>query len=646
MRKVLAVLLMLTFLPQVLASSFVGWVSLGEGVKFGNVTLGFVDVDMGGEVYVQEEFNGSISSYSIPLGGLYKFAHSNVTVLRVFFSEPPMLYVNMTFPPIFVGEKVEVGNLTLKVEDVDVDSFEVLASYNGEEKTFKDSKFDFANYSITITPRPLLFRGEVKVGDNVTYENLRLEIKGINMTLVNNKTSSVISVEYGGKEYKIEEGESEVIGKFIVKYIGFRCIMVNNMCDPRISIEVYLRALQINVSYDPSREFTVYEGKDYALGPYIVRVNGIADGVAYISILNSCHDELKDGVVRASSQWISPVTYDGISVGLLNTSEDSSGKKATFITFYNPREKPRYLALLNVTIIPQENFTALVPGVVNVIIKNVGTSPVYNALLTFSPGKDFKVLGGDEVYIDKLEPGKEKTLKFKVVALRNGTISLGKADVVAPIPYPLACGGLKVISFSSNEPLVSVSPVNVNFVVTSPREVPAGVPFEVNVSLEAPAGFLGNLTLELPDGVGLISQGEVLGGEVKVPVVKGNSTLKLVAVTPGNYTLVGKLEAFGRPIDEVKLKIRVLKSSGGVSVVTSTETVTNEVTKTITMSVGNITKTVTQTIITTKQIPVTFTATTTVKEVVTKWSWLTLIIGIAIGAGIIILIAWIQAQRS
>ncbi|RLF88811.1 hypothetical protein DRN82_05605, partial [Thermococci archaeon] len=576
MRKVLAVLLMLTFLPQVLASSFVGWVSLGEGVKFGNATLGFIDVDMGGEVYVQEEFNGSISSYSIPFGGLCKFAHSNVTVLRVFFSEPPMLYVNMTFPPIFVGEKVEVGNLTLKVEDVDVDSFEVLASYNGEEKTFKDSKFDFANYSITITPRPLLFRGEVKVGDNVTYENLRLEIKGINMTLVNNKTSSVISVEYGGKEYKIEEGESEVIGKFIVKYIGFRCVMVNNMCDPRISIEVYLRALQINVSYDPSREFTVYEGKDYALGPYIVRVNGIADGVAYISILNSCHDELKDGVVRASSQWISPVTYDGISIGLLNTSEDSSGKKATFITFYNPREKPRYLALLNVTIIPQENFTALVPGVVNVIIKNVGTSPVYNALLTFSPGKDFKVLGGDEVYIDKLEPGKEKTLKFKVVALRNGTISLGKADVVAPIPYPLACGGLKVISFSSNEPLVSVSPVNVNFVVTSPREVPAGVPFEVNVSLEAPAGFLGNLTLELPDGVGLISQGEVLGGEVKVPVAKGNSTLKLVAVTPGNYTLVGKLEAFGRPIDEVKLKIRVLKSSGGVSVVTSTETVTNE----------------------------------------------------------------------
>ncbi|MFA4669825.1 hypothetical protein QDY65_04635 [Pyrococcus kukulkanii] len=648
MRKALAVILMLTFLPQVLASSFIGWVSLGEGITFGNVTLGFIDVDMGGEVYVQEEFNGSISSYSISLGELYKFTHSNVTVLRVFLGEPPMLYVNATFPPIFVGEKVEVGNLTLKVDDVNVDSFEVLASYNGEEKTFKDTKFDFANYSITITPRPLLFRGEVKIGDNVTYGDLRLEIKGINMTLVDNKTSSVISVEYNGEEYKIEEGETKVVGKFIVKYIGFRCVMVNNMCDPRISIEVYLRALQINVSYDPSREFTVYEGKDHAIGPYMVRVKGIADGVAYISILNSCHDELKDGVVRASSQWISPMTYDGISIGLLNTSEDSGGKKATFITFYNPREKPRYLALLNVTVLPQENFTALVPGVVKIVVKNVGTSPVYNALLTFSPGEGFDVLGDNEAYIDKLDPGKEKIIELRVVPLRNGTISLGKAEVVAPIPYPLACGGLKVIGFTSNEPLVKVSPAGVNFVVTSPSEVLAGMPFDVNFTLKAPTGFRGNLTLKLPEGIGLISQGEVIGGEVKVPVIPGNSTIKLVAVTPGNYTLTGELEAFGEVIYGVKLNITVLKPSNEASVITITET--REVTKTI--SVGNVTKTVvmTQTVTTTtqvtKQVSVTFTTTTTVKEVVTRWSWLTFIIGIAIGAGIIILIAWIQAQRS
>ncbi|ASJ17472.1 hypothetical protein A3L04_10530 [Thermococcus chitonophagus] len=645
MKKTIVILLMLMFLPQALASSFVGWIDIGERVTYGNVTLAFLDVDPGRSIYVAEEVNNSVMYYSLIPRSIYNLPMANISIYRVFLGDPVKLFVNGSFPPVFVGQEVRVGNLTIKVSDVTPTGFEVVASYGGESKVFKTSTFTFANYTVTIIPRPLVFKGEVKIGDNITYENMKLEIESINMTLVNNQTNSVITVGYAGKSYRIEEGDTAIVGDFIVKYIGFRCIMVNNMCDPRIFIEVYLRALGISVSYDPSREFTVYEGHDYVISPYIFRVNGIADDMAYVSILNSCYDELESGVLNASKVWISPIIYDGLSVGLVEVSEDQDGEKGTFITFYNPKEKPGYLALLNITVIPPSSSTALVPTKVQVIVRNVGNRPIYGGIVEFIPGAGFRVLNEAVRYIPSLDPGKEKVFEFTVVPLTSGSLALGKVKGVAPIPYPLACGGLKFMEFSSNVPKLNVKPLAVNFAITAPREVPAGSPFDVKVSIKAPQGFFGNLSLSLPNGMGLLSNGHVLGGNVVVPVGPGTSVVKLVAVTPGTYVLKGELIAYGKVLGRANFNVTVLTSSGQVSTVTKTVVKT----RTVTISSSIVTKkiTTTKTVQITKTVPISKTSIVTETLTATsRFSLLSLGLGILIGAGIIILIAWIQAHRS
>ncbi|AFK22204.1 hypothetical protein [Pyrococcus sp. ST04] len=657
MRKAMLLLVLLLMVPWVSASSYVGWVGLGDSITFGNYTLTIMDFDPSTRsVYLQLSTGEGTSYYSIPLGDTLTVKNASIKVERVFSGSVARFYINAMFPGVMVGGEVKVENLTLKVKSVEWDSFEVLATYEGEEKSIKESKAVIGNYSVLIGSKPLIFNGELKIGDNVTYGDYLLHIDGLNMTVVNNETSSVLVVSYNGSKYEIGEGEVADIGVFLVKYNGFRCVMVNNLCDPRISLTVYLKALNIAISYNPATTFTVYEGKDHAIGDFIVRVNGISDNYVYLSILNSCGDVLYSQVLRANPVVIPSITYDGISIGVANVSEDSNGEKATFITFYNPEERPRYLALLNVTLMPI-NVTELVPKEIQVRIKNIGNWKVYGMVAKFEPGDGIEVLGEDMKIIKELDAGKEVTLKFKIVPLKAGNTTLGRVVIEGPVPYPLACGGLKALKFYSNEPKVYVSPLNVSVSVGSPKEVVVGSPFDINFTIDAPKGFAGILMLKLPPGVGVLSEGEVRSGTYILQVSNGTHPVKLVAVTPGNYTVSLSLQAFGKEVYKSSLEIPVVKSNGGVQVVTvtktltigngtvitKTETVTKETTVTETKSEV---KTTTKTSVRTQVLTRTVTQTVTVSERSFVGTLLTFLIGAGVGAGLIILIAWIQARRA
>jgi len=640
-RKLILVLILL-MLPGVSASTFVGWANLGESVSYGDNAIVVRDVGVDGEVLIALSTPSGVSYLSLKPGEEEKVGDVKVKVEKVFLGENPMVYLNVTFPPALINQSIKVGRYVIRVKDVTVDSFEVTVSNGTGEKVYKDS-FEVGGYKVVITPRPEIFSGELKLLDNVTYGDYKITLSGLNMTVVNNKSSSILDVKFEGKDYWVEEGKYAYVGPFIVKYNGFRCEMKGNLCDPVISLAVLLRGVNVSIAYDPSKVFWLYEGKGFTVGPLIVKLEGLADGVSYIVISNNCGDELYSGTLRANPTVVDSIEYDGIKLGLLETDEDKNGKKGLFIAFYNESEKPRYLAYLNVTVKAPERVTLLSPFKVRVSVMNEGNSRVMGMLAKFNPGDGVKVIGRDSVYISSLDPGKSVELSFTLLPTKEGKVNVGKVTVEGPVPYPLACGGLSMLKFSSNSPVVEVEPLNIGVNISYPVSVSLGVPFEVNVTLSH--NIEGNLTLNLPPGIGLLSEGRVSAGSVVLPA--RNASIKLVAVTPGNYTVPVTLASHGVKLynSTISFEVQGENEAPAVAVTTITKVITKTEEKvsekTITVSKNEtITKTITMTKTMVKTSEIT-------KTVVGKGRELLMfILGVILGIGIIILVAWIKARSS
>ncbi|CAB50390.1 CARDB domain-containing protein [Pyrococcus abyssi] len=641
MRKGIALLVMILILPLVSASTYTGWLGIGEEISYGDYAIIPKDGNFDGEALLMVSTPSRTSYISLRPGDEKDVGNVKVKLVKMFLGKKPMFYLNVTLPPLLVNQSIVVGGYKVLVKDVKVDSYEVVVS-NGTGGKSYTKPFQLNGYSFSITPRPKVFSGELKLLSNVTYGDYKLTLAGLNMTIVNNKSKSILNIEFEGKDYYIDEGDYGYVGPFIVKYNGFRCEMQGNLCDPIISLEVYLRALDISISYDPSKDFWVYEGKAFRVGDLVVKVKGIADGAAYIGIENNCGNELHSGVLRASQDVIGALEYDGLRLGLLETSQDNNGKKAHFIAFYTERKKPQYLAYLNVTVSAPREVTMLTPFTVNVSVKNEGTSEVLGMIAKFEPGNGFKVLR-DEVYIKSLAPGKSEVLKFTLVPLKPGNLTVGRLVVEGPVPYPLACGGLSLISFTSNSPIVNVKAINVTVGVSYLNVTRIGEPFEVNFVVDPP---IGNITMALPSGVGLLSEGSLHSGVVTVPA--SVKSIKLVVVSPGNYTIPLYLEAYGVKLYSSKISFEAVGSSQAVTVTktkteTKTITLTNGTARTLTVTETKTeVKTETQVKTLTKHSTTTVTKTIEVKS--GKSNLLVFLFGVILGAGVIILLAWIKAR--
>ncbi|MDK2869877.1 MAG: hypothetical protein PWP39_1112 [Pyrococcus sp.] len=640
MKRILILLIMTLIFPSASASLYTGWLSVGEKISYGTNTIEVRDIGMQGEVLLAITTEGGTSYISLKIGEEEKIGDVKVKVERAFMSKTPMVYLNVTLPPVLINQSVRIGKYVITVRDVSADSVEIVVSDGTSEKVYKNS-FKLQEYEVTISPRPEVFSGELRIGDNVTYKNYILKVVGLNMTIVNNKPKSVLILEFSGKKYLVEEDKSSLVGPFIVKYNGFRCEMQNNLCNPIISLDVKLRGVEISIAYDPSKVFWVYEGKGFSVNSLMIVLEGVADNMAYVSIRNNCGDELQSGTLRANPLIIGTIEYDGLKLGLLETSSDNNGKKAKFIAFYSEEEKPKYLAFLNVTIEAPRNATVFVPFKVRVWVKNEGTSKVIGMILTLTGDKYIKVVGEDSTYIASLDPGKSAEFEFTMIPLSQGNISVGKAIIEGPVPYPLACGGLTLLSFSSNSPVVQVVPANFSLSLSYENAVRVGVPFDVNISVLAPRNFYGNVTLLLPSSMGLLSSGEILQGKVVIPA--RNGSIKLVAVTPGNYTIPVILNSYGVELYKEEIKIEVLSEIGSSREITITKTETE---------IRDSTKTVTQTIertvseVTTKSFTTTITETTTTIVEKESWGLIPFFIGFIVGVGVIILIGWMKARSS
>ncbi|AAL80453.1 hypothetical protein PFDSM3638_01600 [Pyrococcus furiosus DSM 3638] len=633
-------LIWVLFIPYVEGSSYTGWIEVGESINYGDYSIRIVDISVDGNILVEVSRGNEVTYTTLKIGGSSEVLGIKVKVEKIFLSGTNLTYINATFEPVLVGGRVKVGKFTLSLVNVTLDSIKVQVG----NKTYTSTTFEHEGYKVSLKPHPKIFSGEVKIGDNITYSSYKLTIESLNMSIVNNKTVSVVTLRYDDKTYEVKEDESKSIGPFIVKYNGFRCEMVNNLCDPRISLEVYLRGAEVSISYTPFTKIEMYEKKDYKIGEFLVRPVGISGDTAYFSIMNNCGDEIFFGKSFVRDNIIQGITYDGLTIGIVGSESDSSGKKAIVLYTYNQEEKPRYLAYLNVTIIPPEKLIQYKPSALKIKVINEGNSRVIGAFLTFFPGDGIKISGDSAFYIEKLEPGKEVEYSIEIVPLVNGTVNLGNAVIRAPIPYPLACGGLDVIEFSSNSPNAFVESFTPMLSIDVPKTVELGKPFNVTISLNK--NVAGNITLILPEGIGVLYNGRLVGKEVILP--PKNTTLTLVSLNPGFHKIKALLTIDSKEISQAEATFETTAREGEENYVTITKTetsmitLTETLTETTTLTQETITKTETKSEVRTVATTVTLTETQPPGMLPTIISWA---VGVITGIMLILLIAWFNYRQ-
>ncbi|AEH24911.1 COG1470 family protein [Pyrococcus yayanosii] len=669
MKRMFLVLFLLLTTPGVLASGLAVWVTVPIDMILGEYSVSFLDVSLDGSVLVKITYGDRVVYKSIMPGkrelfGLcpnadceyIPFGNLSIDIERILLAGKNYILANVTFPPILVGQSVSVGPVSFMLTSVGPTGFSITASDGETTKTFSTKSFTFAGYRVTVDPYPLVFSGNVRVGDEITYYSMVLKVVSVNTTGLNGELVNSVIMEFNGSTYEIPEGSSGDVGPFRVDVKRIVCEYTDNICNPIIFLEVHLRGAIIRVERNPDYDFWLYVGQDYRIGPYLIRAEGSEGGLAYISIRNLCGDILVAKYLPIESRVIKGLGYGGLDLGIVGTETDAKGVRLHIIAFYDPALKPKleHFAWLNISLEGPKNVTQYEKFPLTIRVKNVGEDRLFNVKLYFMPGNGIEVL--DEcvgcLFLESLKPGEEKTLIVHVRALKSGVLEVGNVRALVPIPYPLVCGGCDQLEFYSNSPIITVTPAHVTYTVelTLPEVVRAGEPFVASLKVKNAGNVAipANLTLNLPPGFGLVNGSSLLEKWVVIPLSLspgeewlGNVTL--VAVSPGIYNVTAIVDTLGGPAGtgraelEVKADERVVQAPA----TTVTETVGKYLTTTVT---NTTTLTITQTVKRTATATTTTTVTVPYAPLGTKLLFLGL--GAAAGAGAVILYAWWRARKS
>ncbi|WP_054840934.1 COG1361 family protein [Thermococcus peptonophilus] len=168
-------------------------------------------------------------------------------------------------------------------------------------------------------------------------------------------------------------------------------------------------------------------GQTASVGPYILRYDYPLGGDAVkVSLLNSCGQKLAEGGRLTSGGGVSYVlTYHGVIVGLDNISSES----AEFVVFLDPSEFPDVTKTANLLMsleVENRSVKQYVPFDVVLRVKNTGSVPLKNAVITFEPSKGLKLLSKGTVSINSIAPGgRRRFSSSEWFPFKAGPLSLG-----------------------------------------------------------------------------------------------------------------------------------------------------------------------------------------------------------------------------
>lgn len=321
---------------------------------------------------------------------------------------------------------------------VDQKGFKINATYKGESKIFTQPSFKIGHLQVKVnsTP-PMVFDGVLNPpGENVTVNGHYVKLVKIWASNSSGKVVSGAVFEIdGGESYSLESGESKVIQPFVVNLKSATIVGGElgegscDNCNGYAEVSIGLLAVSMEVKTVPDAQIKLSPpGQTASVGPYILRYDYPLGGDAVkVSLLNSCGQKLAEGGRLTSGGGVSYVlTYHGVIVGLDNISSES----AEFVVFLDPSEFPDVTKTANLLMsleVENRSVKQYVPFDVVLRVKNTGSVPLKNAVITFEPSKGLKLLSKGTVSINSIAPGGEEAVfKFRVVSIQSGTVELGR----------------------------------------------------------------------------------------------------------------------------------------------------------------------------------------------------------------------------
>ncbi|NJE53908.1 hypothetical protein [Thermococcus sp. 21S9] len=641
MKKLIALLFIL-LLPFVGASTFTGYLEVPSTVGVGNYTVTITDVSPeDGSLLLDVSTPNWTGMTKLPLGGNLTLGPMNLTFRRVFLGSRSLVFLSTEFSYVLPGQNVTLGPYRIEVLSVSKDGVELRVSYGNESETFKSS-FKFKNLIANVSGFLPVYSGYLKLNESFSFAGRTVTFTGAK---VENTTSGFVETvffSYDNVTYPISVGNESVIGPFLVKVedlVGLNYTKV----------DVHFLGVAMNLTIAPNDVFSLSPGQTKTLGPYVFRYDYHIGNKLHVSLLNPCQ-----AVITSASLVVSNVStllyHQGLTVVPLSIEANGTVQFASFI---NPDELPSPEKVANV-LVSLKGGTArqYLPVMLTAEVENTGNVALSNLTVRFIPG-DVKVLSGTEFFLRALAPGEKKEFKFVVLPMKSGNVSVGRVTVSAMAPYELACGGYTLLRFSSNELTLKVEPTTVAYSlnVSAPSSAPLYRPVNLTVLVRnlGDETLPANLTLTVPPGVAMASSGNVFasGSRISIPlyIKPGNeSTLSFIVIpyTPGEKSFKIAVVSVPGVVNETSFAITVASSQAEENKTTVTptpSTVTKTMNSTITMTT---TKTQTHTSIKT----ITTTTTTSVPYTPLKTKLIWLFIGVVLGAGIIIGIAWYQARSS
>ncbi|WP_456420845.1 hypothetical protein [Thermococcus sp.] len=642
--KRLVALLFILFLPLVGASTFTGYIDVPSTVGVGAYTVHVVDVSPeDGSLLLDINTPNWSGMKKLPLGGTLSLGGLNLTFEKVFIGQESLVFLSARFPYVLPGQNVTFGPYRVEVLSVSGDGVKLRVSYENESETFTSS-FRFKNLVANVSGFLPVYSGYLKVNGSFSFAGKTVTFVGAKVENTTGGFVETVFFSYDNTTYALSVGNESIIGPFLVKVddlIGLNYTKV----------DVHFLGVSMNLTIVPNEVFSLAPGQTKTLGPYVFRYDYHIGNELKVSLLNPCQVVLASTSLIVSN--VSTLLYhNGLTV--IPISVDANGT-AQFASFINPNELPSPEKVANVLVSLRDgNARQYLPTNLTVEIKNTGNVALSNLTVNFVPG-DVKALSETEFFLKSLAPGEKKEFKLVVLPMKSGNVSAGRVTVTAMAPYELACGGYTLLKFSSNELTLNVKPTKVAYSlrVSAPANASLYRPVNLTVVVRNTGDetLPTNLTLTVPPGVAMASLGNVFasGSKVVIPlhITPGNESVfnfVLIPYTPGEKSF--KIEVVSVPgvVNETGLSLAVPsvgteKENQTLPTLRTTKTITERINSTVTVTV-----TKTQTEIKTRTVTSTATSSVPYTPLKTKLIWLA--IGVVLGAGIIIAIAWYQARSS
>ncbi|WP_457750904.1 hypothetical protein [Thermococcus sp.] len=555
MRKaVLVVLIILFLLPGVAAESWVtGWLKLGDVIQYGHDRLLLKDVSFSDGSLMVYFGNDTLSdSEVVSIGGGVKWGDRYFYLYRTIAAgEVSYFNVSYLFPYLLEGQKLYVGDYEIYLKSVEENKAVLVLSKGNTSKELKYSGgwISFDNLRISLAPMPVLFDGYLHNGVGVPVWKWRIRFDGYNITSSNGTLYAMVMLNVNNKEYVVKTGNILQIGPLTLK-IG------NLIGSEFLKVTAVLRGAEIHVRVLPTYEGWVKEGKTEKIPPYLLRIEGVGNDGAYVSIMNSCGRLLRTGYVTTGT-FAQGVYYGGLMIGAVGVREVDGSKEVRLIEFLNPNEIPRArnLAFLNVTLDAPSNAVQYTPFWINVTIRNSGTTDLGYLEIIPRISDDFILSGSYPHYLDVLKKGQKVTFSLKVLPKKSGELELGDILVVAHVPYELSCYGLGEVNFTSEKKMVDVKPAIIRYRISlNAYNGTVGRPIPVNITIFN----TGNTNVSFALTVALPSEFAVEGNnftlydkwlyheDTLAPNESKTYTIFVVPLTSGKYKILAGVQAYGK----------------------------------------------------------------------------------------------------